>query len=133
MMKIFTIIAQFSLLHVLLFSAISLAETKFSQTTSVRIEFATKLGKYYQIQVKQGSEWKNEGMAVLGTGEPVVRLFEDGVYRVIEPSKKWVMVWADEFTGKAIDYTKWEKEENNYGGGNNERQAYPAIFISSNA
>jgi hypothetical protein len=33
-------------------------------------------------------------------------------------------VWADEFDGDDLDYRKWEKEENNYGGGNNERQAY---------
>jgi beta-glucanase (GH16 family) len=35
-----------------------------------------------------------------------------------------VTVWADEFKGDGLDLTKWAKEENNYGGGNNERQAY---------
>ena len=99
------------------------AETKVSQT-AVRVEFSTKLGVYYQLQVKQGSEWQNQGVAIQGTGKPIVKLFESGEYRVIVPSKQWVMVWADEFSGKELDYTKWEKEENNYGGGNNERQAY---------
>ena len=31
---------------------------------------------------------------------------------------------TDEFGGTDLDYAKWSKEENNYGGGNNERQAY---------
>ena len=33
-------------------------------------------------------------------------------------------MWADEFGGGGLDLAKWSREENNYGGGNNERQAY---------
>lgn len=36
----------------------------------------------------------------------------------------WQLVWADEFDGDKLDYSKWGKEENNYGGGNNEAQHY---------
>ena len=34
------------------------------------------------------------------------------------------LVWADEFNGESLDYTKWGVEENAYGGGNNELQIY---------
>lgn len=37
---------------------------------------------------------------------------------------QWRIVWRDEFDGGAIDFTKWSHEENNYGGGNNEKQFY---------
>jgi len=34
------------------------------------------------------------------------------------------MVWQDEFDGKSLDYSKWECEQNAFGGGNNELQMY---------
>ena len=34
------------------------------------------------------------------------------------------LVWADEFNGNSLDYSKWGVEENALGGGNNELQAY---------
>jgi len=34
------------------------------------------------------------------------------------------LVWADEFNGDSLDYSKWGVEENAYGGGNNEQQIY---------
>ena len=34
------------------------------------------------------------------------------------------LVWADEFNGDSLDYSKWGVEENALGGGNNELQAY---------
>ena len=36
----------------------------------------------------------------------------------------WKQVWADEFEGKEIDFTKWSVEENGHGGGNGELQFY---------
>lgn len=36
----------------------------------------------------------------------------------------WKLVWADEFDGTQLDYTKWAVEENGHGGGNNEMQFY---------
>jgi len=36
----------------------------------------------------------------------------------------WKPVWADEFNGKEIDFTKWAAEENGHGGGNGELQYY---------
>lgn len=36
----------------------------------------------------------------------------------------WVCIWADEFSGTAVDETKWNFEVNGDGGGNNELQYY---------
>lgn len=36
----------------------------------------------------------------------------------------WKLVWADEFDGPKLDFTKWAVEENAHGGGNNELQAF---------
>lgn len=36
----------------------------------------------------------------------------------------WTQVWADEFDGKEIDFSKWGVEENGHGGGNGEMQYY---------
>ena len=36
----------------------------------------------------------------------------------------WKLVWADEFDGPTLDYSKWEAEVNAFGGGNNELQIY---------
>lgn len=38
--------------------------------------------------------------------------------------KKNTLVWSDEFNGNSLDYSKWDVEENAYGGGNNEQQIY---------
>ena len=37
---------------------------------------------------------------------------------------EWQLVWADEFNGKSLDYSKWGIEVNAFGGGNNEMQIY---------
>ena len=42
----------------------------------------------------------------------------------------YVCVWADEFNGDALDETKWNIEENGFGGGNNELQFYRKENIS---
>lgn len=92
--------------------------------TAVQLTHSTVAGKLFQLQEKKPSGWENVGTAVCGDGQPRTHFLPAGQYRVITPEKKWVLVWADEFSGDSLDYTKWEKEENNYGGGNNERQAY---------
>ena len=104
--------------------AVADAEPTLSIAPAVAVRYKTAPGKHYQLQVKKGDEWKNVGLAVQGTGKPFAGLYPAGEYRVISPSKKWAIVWADEFAGDELDFSKWEKEENNYGGGNNERQAY---------
>lgn len=95
-----------------------------SSTSAIEIRYETELGEFYQLQVKRGDQWENQGLALRGTGKSHRAFYPTGEYRVITPSQQWVMVWADEFQGESLDYQKWEKEENNYGGGNNERQAY---------
>ena len=100
------------------------AEPELSVSPAVALRYSTEQGKYYQLQVKSDEAWKNVGFAKPGTGEPHEGFYPPGEYRVVSPSDEWVMVWADEFDGDELDYSKWEKEENNYGGGNNERQAY---------
>lgn len=109
---------------VMLLTAVACAETELSVSPAVAVRYSTEPGKYYQLQVKRDGGWQNVDFAVPGTGKSIERLYPAGEYRVISPSNEWVMVWADEFDGDELDYSKWEKEENNYGGGNNERQAY---------
>ncbi|MCA9141667.1 MAG: glycoside hydrolase family 16 protein [Planctomycetales bacterium] len=99
-------------------------ETELSVAPAVALRYSTEPGKYYQLQVKNDGRWDDEGFAVKGTGKPVAAFYASGEYRVVIPSRQWLLVWADEFDGNDLDVTKWEKEENNYGGGNNERQAY---------
>lgn len=36
----------------------------------------------------------------------------------------WILVWQDEFDGDVIDLSKWDLEENCWGGGNHESQCY---------
>jgi len=100
------------------------AATQLSVAPAVELKHPTELGKFYTLQVKKGSGWSNVGHAIKGTGKPFVGLYPAGEYRIVSPTKKWVKVWSDEFDGSELDLTKWGKEENNYGGGNNERQAY---------
>ncbi len=38
--------------------------------------------------------------------------------------ESWQLVWSDEFDGDSLDTTKWNYEEDCWGGGNNERQCY---------
>jgi beta-glucanase (GH16 family) len=39
-------------------------------------------------------------------------------------ASSWELVWADEFSGKKLDPTKWAPEISCWGGGNDERQCY---------
>lgn len=38
----------------------------------------------------------------------------------------WRLVWADEFDGETLDETRWNREVDCWGGGNEERQCYTA-------
>lgn len=100
------------------------AEPELQISPAVELSYSTEAGTYYQLQKKDGGDWTDVGLATRGTGTKVEALYPSAEYRVTTPSKQWVMVWADEFDGDDLDFTKWAKEENNYGGGNNERQAY---------
>ncbi len=114
-------------LSLLLSGTLIAAESKPQESSlspAVEIRFETKPGSYYQVQVKKENDWQKVGYAQKGTGKPVSKFYPNGEYRVISPSEEWTLVWADEFNKKDLDFTKWAKEENNYGGGNNERQAY---------
>ncbi|PMN70045.1 glycoside hydrolase family 16 protein [Enterovibrio norvegicus] len=50
---------------------------------------------------------------------------------MIKAPKTWTLVWNDEFSGTAIDKSKWSHEENCYGGGNAERQCYTDRPVNS--
>lgn len=100
------------------------AEPPLRSSPALQLSFNTEAGKLHQLQVKDGRAWKNVGVALEGTGKPWSSLQPKGEYRLTTPTKQWTLIWADEFDGVALDYTKWEKEVNNYGGGNFERQAY---------
>jgi len=104
--------------------ALLAAEPELSVKPAVELSWQTEPGRFYQLQSRVAGDWQDVGYAVRGTGETVTDRYPAGEYRVTTPSQKWVQVWGDEFEGSDLDYTKWEKEENNYGGGNLERQAY---------
>lgn len=99
-------------------------QVKIKTEPSVKLEVDTQEGVIYQLQRKDATIWNDVGMAVTGSGDTHTWMEQKGEYRVMIPSNKWVKVWADEFDGKNLNFSKWEKVENNYGGGNNERQAY---------
>lgn len=101
-----------------------LTEQSLSIQPAVELVYETQRGSYYQLQIKKNGNWENRGYALLGKGQRVRTLHAAGEYRVVKPSQKWVQVWGDEFNGDQLDFSKWEKEVNNYGGGNNEAQAY---------
>lgn len=104
-----------------------LASTSWGQVETgpaVQVRYATTPGQFYQLQKRGDAGWDNVGFAVVGSGEVVQQYHPVGEYRIVQPRNEWVLVWADEFSGTDLDYGKWEKEENNYGGGNYERQAY---------
>jgi beta-glucanase (GH16 family) len=111
----------YSLLYL---AALLSADPELSVKPAVELTYQTKPGRFYQLQSRQDGEWQDVGYAVLGTGLPISGHYPAGEYRVTTPFRQWVQVWGDEFDGSDLDYTKWEKEENNYGGGNFERQAY---------
>ncbi len=100
------------------------AQQDFQVSEALEIKYLTEPGRYYQLQSLDGADWKNVGYAKLGDGSYVSEFHPAGEYRIIHPANTWALVWSDEFSGEDLDYTQWEKEENNYGGGNYERQAY---------
>ena len=105
------------------------AEPTLRVSPALSLSFSTEKGSLHQLQVKKTDPkghfvWRNVGSAIVGTGSRWSTLQPEGEYRLQTPSEEWVLVWSDEFGGDRIDFTKWAREENNYGGGNNERQAY---------
>ncbi len=107
-----------------LFPALLSADPALRSSPAVKLSFETKKGVLHQLQVRRGDRWSNIGTAIRGNGSPWSTFQPVGEYRLHTPSGEWALIWADEFEGDQIDFHKWEREENNYGGGNNERQAY---------
>jgi beta-glucanase (GH16 family) len=91
-----------------------------------QIGFKAEKDSFYQIEKSAaGDQWKPWGDPIKGTGERVTRFAASNAkFRVKELTNQWALVWRDEFDGKKLDTTKWAREENGYGGGNNERQFY---------
>lgn len=108
----------------LLLPTLSLAQTEVTTRPAVDVSYEAEAGRFHQLQRREGDDWVDVGLAVRGTGAVVRGFHPAGEYRLTKPSKKWVLVWADEFDGRTLDTSKWSREENNYGGGNNERQFY---------
>jgi beta-glucanase (GH16 family) len=105
-------------------AALLAADPELAIKPAVELSWQTEPEHFYQLQARQNGQWQDAGYAVPCTGKPVSGRYPAGEYRIITPSQQWVQVWGDEFDGPDLDYSKWEKEENNYGGGNFERQAY---------
>lgn len=51
-------------------------------------------------------------------------VFVLGMQAVAAEPGPWKLVWADEFDGAKLDYSKWAVEENAHGGGNGEKQFF---------
>lgn len=49
-----------------------------------------------------------------------------GTARIPATESGWKLVWADEFSGSAVDRERWQFDVDCWGGGNNERQCYTA-------
>ncbi len=107
-----------------LLPTLSLAQTAVTTRSAVEVSYVAEAGRFHQLQRRDGDRWVDVGFAVKGTGETVRGFHPAGEYRVTNPSGEWVLVWGDEFDGWTLDTSKWSREENNYGGGNNERQFY---------
>lgn len=95
------------------------------------LEFKTENGACYQLEKKAPGDtrWHAVGEAIVGTGKAVTRHLDQPAgsgdkYRLRQLRKQWVLVWRDEFNGERLDPSRWAREENGYGGGNNERQFY---------
>jgi beta-glucanase (GH16 family) len=107
-------------------------QTTVKVNPSSHLTFKTQKGVYYQLEQKQAptTNWTSVGPPVSGTGKDIeqhLKAAPDGnasKYRLRKLIKQWVMVWRDEFNGQRLDPAKWAREENGYGGGNNERQFY---------
>lgn len=108
----------------LLVPAVAVAQPELTIAPAVEIGYATEAGRFHQLQRRDGDAWTNVGYAIPGTGERVTAFHPPGEYRVTTPRSQWVLVWSDEFDGTKLDPTKWSRVEDNYGGGNNERQFY---------
>lgn len=120
----------FGLLGLTAAGAIRAADPEVTILPAQEIRFPTEAGKYYQLESSpaDSDQWQAEGLPVLGTGEVhfVQRRAQENLthFRVRQLTHQWVPVWADEFEGDRLDPAKWSREENGYGGGNNERQFY---------
>ena len=95
------------------------------------LKFDTEEGVFYQLEKKKpgDKQWHSVSAPLKGCGKTITHFVSEGPeqknsYRLRELSKQWVMVWHDEFSGARLDSSKWAREENGYGGGNNERQFY---------
>lgn len=64
------------------------------------------------------SQSENTGVAVAPAGERPQRCLQSPL------DSGYCLVWADEFSGNAIDRDKWSHERNCVGGGNHEAQCY---------
>lgn len=68
-----------------------------------------------------GCKANNEPTTVPNGLEPLVAVTDCDVPTL---EGGWTCIWADEFSGNAVDETKWNFEVNGSGGGNNELQYY---------
>ena len=83
------------------------AEPELLTSPAVALHYSTEAEKYHQLQIKKEGEWGNVGFAVKGVGNLFTGLYPPGEYRVISPSKEWVMVWAEESEKNELDLSKW--------------------------
>ena len=123
------------LASLLLCTLTAMGQQDMALSPAAEIDVRTVAGKYYQLESStqlNGGTWLPVGLAIEGTGQRFSKLVsiksdQKKFWRVRELSNQWAMVWHDEFDGDRLDLSKWGKEENNYGGGNNEAQHYSTL------
>ncbi len=106
------------------------ADPEVQTSHAVELRFAAEAGKFYQIE-RAGSDdtWRAFGKPIEGRGQNFTTFASttdaaQSKFRVRELKDQWVLVWRDEFDGEKLDTTQWAREENGYGGGNQENQFY---------
>ncbi|MFK7912091.1 MAG: glycoside hydrolase family 16 protein [Akkermansiaceae bacterium] len=93
-----------------------------------KVSFKAEKGAFYQLEQKKvgAQKWEELGKPVEGNNDLKEIYVSDAMaeYQLRKLNKQWVLVWNDEFNDNKLDPSKWAREENGYGGGNNERQFY---------
>ena len=55
---------------------------------AVQLSYETEAGRFHQLQVREGADWRDLGTAVKGTGRAVTNLLPAGQYRVVTLTRK---------------------------------------------
>lgn len=92
-----------------------------ANTTEVKVNASTDASVIYIPYTESSTD---DNATDEGTDEGTDESTEEGTDDTTESSGDWSLIWQDEFDTDEIDTSKWDLEENCWGGGNNEQQCY---------